>query len=522
MQMADSVIVPKTRPELVICLCVAAGTDTRLVTDAFSEALLAVKYQPVPLRLSSLMAQIPGLEFLTKISEEDYRIRRSMDAGNEIRRVIGHADAMSRIALSEIHNVRETLNDDRDASVPAEGHCFIVSSLKRAEELETLRRLFGQRVLLASVYEPKVTRIDNLCRNIARSRNSPNPESFCDVAEEIIATDQKEHSNPFGQRLEDVFQNADVFLAAGKSLREDARRFVQLLFRAPYITPNIDELLMVQARSAAHRSADLSRQVGAVIATAKGEILATGCNEVPRAGGGVLWDDVAGTDRDYRDYKFGQDPAAGTRKDIVAEVLQALADDDWLVAERKKQEKDARAQSALFLETKPLAKTAVANLLEFGRIVHAEMAAICDAAARGVSIREGTLYCTTFPCHLCARLIIASGITRVVYIQPYAKSRAKQLYKRAIRVDHDEDFDSDAVRFDAFVGVSPARFFDLFQMVGRKDEQGYALKVDVHGEYGPKGVEAGSLAAELESSYLASISQADWSKLQINGPGEGK
>jgi cytidine deaminase len=519
--MADSIAVAETRPELVICLCVAAGTDTRLVADALSEALLAVNYKPVSLRLSTLMAQIPGLELLTKISEEDFRIRRSMDAGNEIRRVIGHADAMARIALSEIHNVRETLNDDKDASVPAEGHCFIVSSLKRAEELETLRRLFGQRVLLASVYEPKVARIDNLCRSIARSRNSPNPESFCDVAEEIIATDQKEHSNPFGQRLEDVFQNADVFLAAGKSLREDVRRFIQLLFRAPYVTPSVDESLMVQARSAAHRSADLSRQVGAVIATAKGEILATGCNEVPRAGGGVLWDDVAGTERDYRDYKFGQDPAAGTRKDIVAEVLQALADDGWLVADRKEQEKDARAQSALFLETKPLAKTAVANLLEFGRIVHAEMAAICDAAARGVSIRESTLYCTTFPCHLCARLIIASGITRVVYIEPYAKSRAKQLYKRAIRVDHDDEFDTDAVKFEAFVGVSPSRFFDLFQIVRRKDEQGYALNVDVHGEHGPKGVEAGSLAAELESSYVASIGQADWSKLQISSAGEG-
>lgn len=506
-------------PELVLCLCVAAGTDTRLVTDAFSEALLAVNYKPMPLRLSQLMGQVPGLEFLSGVREEDIRIRRSMSAGNEIRRVIGHADAMARIALSEIHNIRRTLNKDSDESVPAEGHCFIISSLKRAEEFETLRRLFGQRVLLASIYEPKVARIDNLCRSIARSRNSPNPEAFCTVAEEIIATDQKEHTNRFGQRLEDVFQSADVFLAAGKSLREDVRRFVQLLFRAPYITPTVDESLMVQARSAAHRSADLSRQVGAVIATSKGEILASGCNEVPRAGGGVLWDDVAGTERDYRDYKMGQDPAAGTRKDIVAEVLQALADDGWLVEPREKQEKDARAQSALFLETKPLAKTAVANLLEFGRIVHAEMAAICDAAARGVTIRGGTLYCTTFPCHLCARLIIASGITRVVYIEPYAKSRAKQLYKRAIRVDHDEEFDTDAVKFEAFVGVSPARFFDLFQMVSRKDEQGYALPVDVHGDHGPKGVEAGSLAAELESSYVASINTADWTQLNIDHSG---
>jgi deoxycytidylate deaminase len=521
-QMTDSVVVPKTRPELVICLCAAAGTDTGLVTDAFTEALRAVSYKPEPLRLSTLMAQIPGLQSLSVIGQEDIRIRRSMDAGNEIRRVIGHADAMARIALSEIHNIRKTLNQDNDESVPAEGHCFIVSSLKRAEEFETFRRLFGQRAILASVYEPKVSRLNNLCRNIARSRNSPNPDAFCDVAKEIIATDQKEHSNPFGQRLEDVFQNADVFLAAGLSLRDDVRRFIQLLFRAPFITPSVDELLMVQARSAANRSADLSRQVGAVIATAKGEILATGCNEVPRAGGGVLWDDVAGTEHDYRDYKLGQDPAAGTRKEIVAEVLEALADDGWLVAERFEQERDARAQSALFLNSKPLSKTAVANLLEFGRIVHAEMAAICDAAARGVSIRDSTLYCTTFPCHLCARLVIASGITRVVYIEPYAKSRAKQLYKRAIRVDHDDDFDPDAVKFEAFVGVSPARFFDLFQMVRRKDEQGYALKADVHGEHGPKGVEAGSLAAELESSYVASIGQADWSKLKIDSSGGSK
>ncbi|WP_256809427.1 hypothetical protein [Bradyrhizobium sp. Bra64] len=174
------------RPELVLCLCVAAGTDTRLVTDAFSEALLAVNYKPTPLRLSQLMGQIPGLEFLAGIKEEDTRIRRSMAAGNEIRRVIDHADAMARIALSEIHNIRKTLNKDSDESVPAEGHCFIVSSLKRAEELETLRRLFGQRVLLVSVYEPKVARIDNLCRSIARSRNSPNPDAFATVAEEII------------------------------------------------------------------------------------------------------------------------------------------------------------------------------------------------------------------------------------------------------------------------------------------------------------------------------------------------
>lgn len=47
------------------------------------------------------MAQIPSFETLIEIAEAENRIRRSMHAGNEIRRVVGHADAMVRIALSE-------------------------------------------------------------------------------------------------------------------------------------------------------------------------------------------------------------------------------------------------------------------------------------------------------------------------------------------------------------------------------------------------------------------------------------
>ncbi|NEW87255.1 hypothetical protein DU475_08270 [Rhodopseudomonas sp. WA056] len=499
-------------PELVLSICAAVGTDTAIVSDALASELLSVGYTPVPIRLSALMAQIPGLEFLLDLKAEDERIQESMKAGNEIRAIIGSADAVARLALSEIHRIRAGLNDSNDPSVPAERHCFIVSSLKREEELEMLRKLFGQRALLVSIYEPKEHRIENLCRKIASSKNSSDPDAHREIAERLIDTDQKERSDELGQRLEDVFQRADVFLKAGVSFREDARRFVQLLFQAPYITPTVDELLMFQARATAQRSADLSRQVGAVIATRTGEILATGCNEVPRAGGGVIWDDVAGTERDYRDYKLGQDAAAGTRKEIVAELLEALADAGWLTAEKKAKKAEERAQDALYVEPKPLAGTTVASLLEFGRIVHAEMAAVCDAAMRGISVRDSTLYCTTFPCHMCARHIIAAGIKRVVYIEPYPKSRAKKLYKRAIQVDHDRLADEDAVRFDAFVGIAPTRFIDLFDMTRRKDAQGYALRPTAPKD-GPKGVTYGSLVAEMESSYLAPIARADWSKL---------
>src|SRR5712691_7600531 len=99
-------------PELVLCLCAAVGTDTSIVSEALASELRSVGYEPVPIRLSSLMAQIPNLEYLSGLKAEDERIRESMNAGNEIRRIIGHADAVVRLALSTIHDVRASLNDE--------------------------------------------------------------------------------------------------------------------------------------------------------------------------------------------------------------------------------------------------------------------------------------------------------------------------------------------------------------------------------------------------------------------------
>jgi hypothetical protein len=109
-------------PELVICLCAAVGTDTTVVSEALASELLAVGYKPVPVRLSALMGQIPGLEYLTEIRAEDDRIRESMTAGNDVRKIIGHADAVARLALAEIHHCRAGLNESDDVTVPAERH----------------------------------------------------------------------------------------------------------------------------------------------------------------------------------------------------------------------------------------------------------------------------------------------------------------------------------------------------------------------------------------------------------------
>lgn len=52
-------------------------------------------------------------------------------------------------------------------------------------------------------------------------------------------------------------------------------------------------------------------------------------------------------------------------------------------------------------------------------IIHSEVNAICDGAKRGVSVDEGKIYVTHFPCINCFRSIVASGIKEVYYLIDY-------------------------------------------------------------------------------------------------------
>ncbi len=61
---------------------------------------------------------------------------------------------------------------------------------------------------------------------------------------------------------------------------------------------------------------------------------------------------------------------------------------------------------------------------EYCYAIHAEQNAIVQAAKLGVSIDGATLYCTHQPCVICAKLIVNSGITRVVYKESYPDSLA--------------------------------------------------------------------------------------------------
>ena len=82
------------------------------------------------------------------------------------------------------------------------------------------------------------------------------------------------------------------------------------------------------------------------------------------------------------------------------------------------------------------------------------------------------MYVTTFPCHDCAKQIIATGLHRVVYIEPYTKSLAQEFYDKQIDVDG-SNASPYTVKFEPFVGVAPRRYRELFAMgAARKDPAG--------------------------------------------------
>lgn len=61
--------------------------------------------------------------------------------------------------------------------------------------------------------------------------------------------------------------------------------------------------------------------------------------------------------------------------------------------------------------------------------IHAEQNAIIQAAKLGSSIEGATLYCTHQPCVICAKMIVNSGITRVVYKHGYPDDFAVEMLR---------------------------------------------------------------------------------------------
>ncbi|MFC5431477.1 anti-phage dCTP deaminase [Paraburkholderia denitrificans] len=354
---------------------------------------------------------------------------------------------------------------DRDVIRPtvSERRCHIIDSIKHIDELRLLRSVYGDMLHVVGVYTPIELRVDRLANRASRG----------DDVYRLIDRDSGEELD-YGQRVQDTFPLSDFFLRADKGtdsqLKARVKRFLDLMLGTRIATPTINERAMYAAFSAARNSACLSRQVGAALTNKAGSVISVGWNDVPRPFGGLYETTDAGEsfDSDHRCWNVeGGRCFNDIEKSAIADAVVAKMVDKEIIAADKREEayKLMRHDSQL------------RSLIEFSRAVHAEMHALLSAGAiHGSEVKGGKLFVTTYPCHSCARHIVAAGIEEVYFLEPYRKSLATKLHSDAIT---DRETDKNKVRIMPFDGVAPSRFLKFFSSHenGRKDSSSGAMKV---------------------------------------------
>jgi deoxycytidylate deaminase len=470
---SDTVYSKFSDQELFVGLVSATGTDLSAFERIFEERLKFFKYRLISIRLIEALHQIDRWRDLPE-TPVDLRIEKHMDAGTDFRKLLGRGEGLPVLGIGKVRKIRKDSMGSPDQPIPRTAYVF--RGLKNPAEVDVMRGIYGNAFVLIGIYSPHDLRLDYLSRRIAESRNEFQIDAFRATSEELMHRDQQEAGTRLGQNLRDTFHRADVFFNAANidKLRDDVERFLDLLFGTSIRTPTRDEYGMFHAQAAAFRSADLSRQVGAAIATTEGEIVAVGTNEVPKAGGDLYW---TGDTPDQRDFVLGFDSNDKGKRNLLGDLFERLKKEGWLKEKISEEPSEKLLARAIGESTSFLRKAQFMNLIEFGRAVHAEMAAITDAARRGVSTKGATLYCTTFPCHICAKHIVSAGLKRVIYVEPYPKSLAIQLYPDSIIVEPLRK-DGHQVFFEPFVGIAPTQYMSLFSMLERKDGQGFLTGLD--------------------------------------------
>lgn len=433
--------------ELVIAFVGPVGSGCTTTYEVLAEELAnSYSYDTVYVRFSDLIkehAADVGMTIPETVSVTD-RIDRYQNIGNALRAKFGDAyladRAIERIAIErDQRGGYQEVNGTR--IVLPERRAYFLDSLKNPAELRRLRQVYGDLLWAISVFAPEDVRFDRLVR-----------KGMADADARHAMQRDYEEEEKSGQKVSKTAHQANYFVRNATENKEDLhepiRRFLQTVFGVALHTPTRDEKGMMEAAAAAVRSACLSRQVGAAIYNTDGDLLGVGCNDVPKFRGG-LYNEGS---NDHRCFRWHDNECHNDKhKKLLASRIGSIA--------------GANEQHKVNLVSDAM-DGGVANLIEFSRSVHAEMEAIVSVARLGNgSTVDGTLYTTTFPCHSCARHIVASGITTVYYVEPYSKSLALELHSDSISLREDA---VEKVKFLQYAGFAPRTSLRLFSSAGRE------------------------------------------------------
>ena len=451
--------------ELVFAFVYPIGADANPVVNVLKNLLSQYQYTNEEFRVSDHLQSL-DLGISVASPSRFSKMTALMDAGNAARKLSSDERIVSVMAINDIATGRD--EDEQQRPVPRTRTAHLIRSLKRPEEVMLLREVYRPGFFLIGIAADDDLQHTYLTKELGL---------LDEEASILIARDQDEGAK-FGQRTRDTFYLADVFIQrADDAYKGQLARFLEIVFGHPFRTPRKEEHAMFMAYASAARSAQLGRQVGAAITTPEGEVVAVGMNEVPRSGGGPYWEEE---NPDFRDHEKKLDSNFQQRDLIVKSVVGKLRENlmtsenlklifkdlhskldetatqeqidelvsDWIEKVRFRLIDESTVEDLVH-------ESDLRDITEYGRAVHGEMDAILTCARLGISVKGKVLYATTFPCHNCTRHIIAAGIERVYYIEPYPKSKARDLHSDAICFSDDEVGQNGKIPFLPFIGIGP-------------------------------------------------------------------
>ena len=152
------------------------------------------------------------------------------DAGNLVCRESGRNDIWALAAIAEINSSRERQQVCPDFTLqkPNPRTASILLTLKRPEEVKTLRKVYGDGFFLIGVFATEKERLDFLVQ-----RNAPMLDAI-----DLIKRDSAEEDK-HGQQTRKTFHLSDVFVTLrDQAYKIELERFFDLVFSDSLTTPN--------------------------------------------------------------------------------------------------------------------------------------------------------------------------------------------------------------------------------------------------------------------------------------------
>jgi deoxycytidylate deaminase len=366
------------------------------------------------------------------------------DIGNDLRQKHGN-DFLVREIFKEINErgIRDRI---------------IVDSIRNTAEVYALRKYVN--FYLIAVYAPREIREKRLT------------DKYKDRREQFIKDDERdsEETYEYGQQVRSCVYLSDIliindhdFYPNSKFEKEFYGKKIDYYINATEnpgsVHPTATETIMTLAYTQSMRSWCLKRKVGAVITTKDDKVITTGYNEVPD-NANFCKDEYGMCFRDKIRLEFIRKisfcPKCGRRIEINYECPkcgQKMKEFDL---------KCIRSSCRIDLDIPIVCPNdnccfdvrGEFKMKELGRCraLHAEETAIISLPriGGGVSLKGAKIYTTTFPCNLCSNKIVNTGISGVVYVEPYPDLNSSKILQ------------DNEVIIDLFEGVKSRAYFKLF------------------------------------------------------------